>query len=84
MTFTSSWFGEGLLFSALGAQYSNKIVVGHRKVYNYRKNNPNSGTTVRKVQNGIYALKHSTQAKKWIVNLYTKSKMCDRLAYLEK
>lgn len=40
----------------MNAQFSNKIAVGHRKVYNYRLNNPNSGCTVKEVQNGINAL----------------------------
>ncbi len=57
--FEISWFGEGLYFSSMGAKFSEKIAMGHRKVYGYRKNNPNSGTTVRKVQDGINALEHS-------------------------
>ena len=61
--FEISWFGEGLYFSAMGAQYSDKIAIGHRKVYDYRKNNPNSGTTVRKVKDGINALEHSVWVK---------------------
>lgn len=56
ITFSVPWFGEGLYFSAMNAQFSNKIAVGHRKVYNYRLNNPNSGCTVKEVQNGINAL----------------------------
>ncbi len=58
LTFSVPWFGEGLWFSVMAAQYSNTIAYGHRKVYVYRKNNPNSGTTVRNVQHGINSLKN--------------------------
>lgn len=61
--FVISWFGEGLYFSSMGAKFSNKIAYGHRKVYGYRKNNSNSGTTVRMVQDGINALEHSIFVK---------------------
>lgn len=57
--FVISWFGEGLYFSSMAAKHSNKVAMGHRKVYGYRKNNPNSGTTVRKVEDGMEALNHS-------------------------
>lgn len=67
--FEISWFGEGLYFSSMGAQYSDRIVIGHKKVYDYRKNNPNSGTTVRKVQDGINALEHSIWVKNRIKNM---------------
>lgn len=56
LSFSVAWFGEGLYFSTMAAMYSNKIAVGHKKVYNYRLNNPNSGCTKREVQNGISAL----------------------------
>lgn len=58
ISFSVPWFGEGLYFSAMNAQYSNKMAVGHRKVYNYRLNNPNSGCTLREVRNGINALRN--------------------------
>lgn len=58
ISFSVPWFGEGLYFSAMNAQYSNRMAVGHRKVYNYRLNNPNSGCTVKEVQNGINALEN--------------------------
>ncbi len=67
ITFAISWFGEGLYFSSMCAQFSNKIAVGHRKVYGYRENNPNSGTTIRKVQDGINALDHSIYVRDQIV-----------------
>lgn len=56
LTFSVSWFGEGLYFSTMAAQWSDKVAVGHRKVYDYRLNNPNSGTTVKRVENGISSL----------------------------
>ncbi len=43
--FPSRWFAETLHFANTVAYYSNKIGVGHRKVYNYRLNNADSGTT---------------------------------------
>lgn len=58
ISFSVPWFGEGLYFSVLAAQYSNFVAVGHRKIYNYRLNNPNSGTTVRNVQHGINSLRN--------------------------
>ena len=58
LSFSVAWFGEGLYFSVMAAQYSNKTAVGSRKIYNYRLNNPNSGTTVREIRNGINALKN--------------------------
>ena len=56
LSFSVKWFGEGLYFSAMNAQLSKKIAYGHKKVYIYRKNNPNSGTTIKNVQNGLNAL----------------------------
>lgn len=58
LSFSVSWFGEGLYFSTMAAQWSAHIAVGHRKVYDYRLNNPNSGTTVKRVENGISALQN--------------------------
>lgn len=56
ISFSVPWFGEGLYFSTMAAQYSPKVAVGHRKVYNYRLNNPNSGCTKKEVRNAINAL----------------------------
>ena len=56
LCFDIPWFGEGLYFSVMAAQYANKIAIGHRKVYNYRLNNPNSGLTKHEVKHGINAL----------------------------
>lgn len=58
ITFSVPWFGEGLYFSVMSAQKSKRMAVGHRKVYNYRLNNPNSGTVVMKVENGINSLEN--------------------------
>lgn len=54
--FSVPWFGEGLYFSVTAAQYSNQVVVGHKKVYNYRLNNTQSGTTVRQVKHALNSL----------------------------
>ena len=54
--FSVPWFGEGLYFSVTNAQYSNSVAVGHRKVYNYRLNNIQSGTTERKVLHAVNSL----------------------------
>lgn len=43
--FSRPWSGEGLYFSSMAAQCANKVAVGHRKIYNYRLNNTNSGLT---------------------------------------
>ncbi|WP_455719409.1 glycosyltransferase family 2 protein [Agathobacter sp.] len=74
ISFSVPWFGEGLYFSTMNAQYSNKVAVGHRKVYNYRLNNPNSGCTVKEVQNGINSLKNIIYIKEC---LKVKSKEID-------
>lgn len=42
--FPSHWFGETLHFANTVAYYSGIVGVGHRKVYNYRTDNENSGT----------------------------------------
>lgn len=49
------------------AQYSNKMAVGHKKVYNYRLNNPNSGCTVKDVQNGINSLRNIKYIKSKLI-----------------
>lgn len=64
ISFSVPWFGEGLYFSAMNAQFSNKTAVGHRKIYYYRLNNPNSGCTVKEVQNGINALRNIKYIKR--------------------
>ena len=58
ITFSVPWSGEGLYFTTTAAQYSKKVGVGHRKVYNYRLNNLNSGLTNYNLQMGINALRN--------------------------
>lgn len=67
ISFSVPWFGEGLYFSVMNAQYSNKMAVGHKKVYNYRLNNPNSGCTVKDVQNGINSLRNIKYIKSKLI-----------------
>ncbi len=67
ISFSVPWFGEGLYFSVMAAQYSNFIIVGHRKIYNWRRNNPNSGTTVRNVQHGINSLNNIKYIKNTLI-----------------
>ncbi len=67
LSFSVPWFGEGLYFSCMAAQYANKVAVGHRKVYVYRMNNSNSGTTVSNVQHGINALNNIVYIKNNLV-----------------
>ena len=67
ITFEISWFGEGLLFSSMAAQYTNRVAVGCRKVYGYRMNNVNSGTTTRRVKDGLGMLEHSIYVKNRLV-----------------
>lgn len=54
-------------FAATAAQHANRVGVGHRKVYNYRLNNVNSGVTNYNVQHGLNALKNIQTIKD---NLY--------------
>lgn len=56
LSFSVPWSGEGLYFSTMAAQYSGKVAVGKRKIYNYRLNNSGSGLTNYNVQIGINAL----------------------------
>lgn len=59
--FDVPWSGEGLYFSSMAAACSNQVCVGHRKVYNYRQNNPESGLTRYNViiaQNALWNIKN--------------------------
>lgn len=67
ISFSVAWFGEGLFFSVMAAQYSKKVVVGHRKIYNYRLNNPNSGCTKREVINAINSLNNILYIKEKLI-----------------
>lgn len=56
---TDLFYGEGLNFIISVAQLANKIGVGNRKVYYYRRNNESSATTrfdIEKIYNGEKAL----------------------------
>lgn len=54
--FPPHWFGETLHFANTIAYYSKKVGVGHRKVYNYRLNNAESGTTKFNVETRLLSL----------------------------
>lgn len=56
--FNRPWSGEGLYFSSMAAQCSNMVAVGHRKIYNYRLNNENSGLTHYNILMGTNALEN--------------------------
>ena len=61
LRFDIPWSGEGLYFSSMAAAFSNHVVVGHRKVYNYRMNNVSSGLTnynVMIAKNALYNIKN--------------------------
>ena len=53
------FYGEGLQFIVRAAGAANKVAVGSKRVYYYRRNNASSATTkfdVRKIQNGEKSL----------------------------
>lgn len=58
INFSVKWSGEGLYFSSMAAQYANHVGIGHRKVYNYRLNNTESGLTHYNIQMAINALEN--------------------------
>lgn len=58
ITFSRPWSGEGLYFSVMAAQCANYVAVGHRKIYNYRLNNTNSGLTHYNIVMGTNALEN--------------------------
>lgn len=51
------FMGEGLNFIIQVAHISKTVGVGNKKVYNYRRDNPNSATTVKSVEKFINANK---------------------------
>ena len=59
----------------MAAQYSNFVGVGHRKVYNYRLNNLNSGLTHYNLQMGTNALENIKLIKERL-HLNTKRLRC--------
>lgn len=55
------FIGEGFNFNTMAFQRANKVTIGHRKVYFYRRDNPSSATTkfsMEKWENAIYAIKN--------------------------
>lgn len=53
------FIGEGFNFNTTAFQKANHVVVGHRKIYYYRRDNPTSATTkfsIEKWENGLYAI----------------------------
>ncbi len=66
------FYGEGLTFITDAAQVAEKVGIGNRKVYYYRRNNENSATTkfnIQKIKNGEKALLNIRQNLK----IYTKT-----------
>lgn len=66
LRFDIPWYGEGLYFSSMAAAYSNRVGVGNKKVYYYRKDNPTSATTVRSLANVRNAIWNSSNLRKVI------------------
>lgn len=58
ISFSVPWSGEGLYFSVMAAQYAKSVGLGHRKVYNYRLNNMESGLTNYNLTMGTNALQN--------------------------
>ena len=56
ISFSVPWSGEGLYFASTAAQFANHVGVGHKKIYNYRLNNINSGLTHYNLEMGLNAL----------------------------
>lgn len=57
--FTDIFIGEGFNFNMMALQRANQIVVGHRKVYFYRRDNSASAMTafsIKKWENGLKAI----------------------------
>lgn len=68
------YMGEGLNFIVNAAQKANKICVGSKRVYNYRKDNKQSATTVVNIPKYINALRAIDNIDQ---NKILKSKMID-------
>lgn len=57
--FEDIFMGEGFNFNVYAFQRANKIIVGNRKIYYYRRDNSTSATTkfsIKKCENSLYAL----------------------------
>lgn len=61
--FPPHWFGETLHFASTVAFYAGAVGVGHRKVYNYRLDNINSGTTQFNVSTRLLSLDNATKLR---------------------
>ncbi|PWJ65604.1 Glycosyl transferase family 2 [Fibrobacter sp. UWB15] len=78
ISFCTKWSGEGLYFSVMAAQYANHVGVGHRKVYNYRLNNTQSGLTHYNLQMATNALENIKLIKKQLhINTKRLQNACD-------
>lgn len=58
INFNRPWSGERLYFSSMAASCANKVAVGHKKIYNYRLNNANSGLTHYNLMMGTNAMEN--------------------------
>lgn len=87
--FDVPWYGEGLYFSTMAAAYSNGVGVGNRKVYCYRRNNPESATTLYNVLNSknaiwnIVNIKHKmpfkTKSTTWAIDQHIRGNYYEAL-----
>ena len=53
------FIGEGFNFNTTAFQYANRVAIGHRRIYYYRRDNSTSATTkfsIEKWKNGLYAI----------------------------
>lgn len=63
ITFPNHWFGETMHFASDVAYYSGEVSVGHRKIYNYRTNNTNSGTSRFSVESRLLSIDNCTKLR---------------------
>ena len=64
INFDVPWSGEGLYFSVTAAQHCKFVGLGHKKIYNYRLNNVDSGLTKYNLTMGTNALYNIKNIKK--------------------
>lgn len=67
ISFNVPWSGEGLYFSVTAAQYSKSVGLGHKKIYNYRLNNTESGLTNYNLIMGTNALENIKNIEKNLI-----------------
>ena len=92
LRFNIPWYGEGLYFCSMSAAYANHVGVGSKMVYYYRKNNPNSATTVYKVVNARNAIWNTSNIRKkipvktketvWAINQHLRNNFYEALKIL--